>query len=69
LAEDGIRRSHPAAPAPAAEESVQERSSLQIEGRFANEALQRFVTGQAERLGGTVSSSGGFDTLTFILGR
>jgi RHS repeat-associated protein len=43
--------------------------TLQIEGRFANEALQRLVTNLAERLGGRVSSSGGMDLLTFILGK
>lgn len=43
--------------------------TLQIAGRFANERLQTMVALQAEQLGGTVSSAGGLDVLSFILGK
>jgi hypothetical protein len=43
--------------------------TLQIETIFANEGLQKFVVGQATRLGGTLSSTGAVDTFTFILGK
>lgn len=41
---------------------------LQIEATFANEALEKFAVKQVEKLGGTVSSAGGKDTITFVLG-
>ena len=41
---------------------------LQFEATFANPRLQQFVSSQAARFGGTVSSSGATDTITFMLG-
>jgi hypothetical protein len=41
--------------------------TLQITGTFANPGLQQFAASQAARVGGTFSSSGGMETLTFIL--
>lgn len=41
--------------------------TLQISGTFANPGLQQFAASQAARFGGTFSSSGGVETLTFIL--
>ncbi|XYH92488.1 FG-GAP-like repeat-containing protein [Sorangium sp. So ce1128] len=42
--------------------------TLQIEMTFANERLQDLALSQAHRLGGTVSSAGGRDTITFVFG-
>jgi RHS repeat-associated protein len=41
--------------------------TLQITGTFANPGLQQFAASQAAQYGGTFSSVGGFETLTFIL--
>ena len=40
---------------------------LQIEATFANEGLEKLATAQAKKLGGTVSTAGGKDTITFII--
>lgn len=40
--------------------------TLQIQGTFANPALERFATQQANQLGGTVSSVEGVDMITFV---
>jgi hypothetical protein len=41
--------------------------TLQITGTFASSELQQFAASQAAQYGGTFSSSGGVEALTFIL--
>jgi len=41
--------------------------TLQITGTFANPGLQQFAASQAGQYGGTFSSAGGVEALTFIL--
>lgn len=43
--------------------------TLQTAGRFANKRLRTLIALQAGQLGGIISSSGGLDFLTFILGK